>query len=375
MTYLYNTLHYYETKLRDRVSLKRKLVGSITDALKVVRPVGWALSQEIMEKYLSGLPQDETPWRPGIDYYHKLVGRLVSSMDPTCNAFPRMDWRFNEFPNESAHCLYVTCVELMTIPDMPSAIGEMLIEVILQGHSHIPSEKLPDWINAVGLLLSNLPEAFWAGLHNKLEQTLLSPALKSWSLPFNPTQVFDFTEVHNLKTDPGLSYLLSIAHATWHHSGFNQLCGILDLVREKLTKLVETEEQMLYIFHLVGPFLQRLHADRFMRILFELTVQLYEILLRADRCTPHMKYMDAVCDLLYHIKYQFTGDSVKSDVERIVRQLRNPLQIRLRFIASVQLKQEDMASMKTGPVPTQMSAQVKMQPKTEPDPTMVKQEF
>ena len=42
----------------------------------------------------------------------------------------------------------------------------------------------------------------------------------------------------------------------------SQLCGILDLVRDKLVKLVKTEEQMLFVFHLVGPFLQRLHADR-----------------------------------------------------------------------------------------------------------------
>merc|ERR1712113_423180 len=148
----------------------------------------------------------------------------------------------------------------------------------------------------------------------------------------------------------------------------NQLCGILDLVRDKLVKLVETEEQMLFIFHLVGPFLQRLHSDRFMRILFELTVQLYEILLRVDRCVPQMKYMDAVCDLLYRIKYQFTGDSVKGDVERIVRQLRNPLQIRLRFIAQVQLKVEDMVSMsamKPGQGQQQVGGQSKVAPKEE----------
>ena len=34
--------------------------------------------------------------------------------------------------------------------------------------------------------------------------------------------------------------------------------------------------------------------------------------------------------------FQFTGDSVKGDAERIVRQLRTPLQLRLRFIAQVQ---------------------------------------
>ena len=287
MTYLYNTLHYYEVKLRDRAQLRRKLVASITDSLKVVRPAGWALTADITEKYLSCAAADteQLGWKPGIEYYHRLVCRLVAALDPTCNVFPRMDWRFNEFPNESSHCLYVTCVELMTLPEKPAAVGEMLIEVILQSHSHIGPAKLPDWINAAGLLLSNLPEAYWAGLHAKLEQALASPSLAQWSHPATPTQVFDFTEVHNLKTEPGLAYLLAVAHASWHHSGFNQLCGILELVRDKLVKLVETEEQMLFVFHLVGPFLQRLHSDRFMRVLFELTVQLYEVPLVTMGCS------------------------------------------------------------------------------------------
>merc|ERR1712130_750640 len=139
--------------------------------------------------------------------------------------------------------------------------------------------------------------------------------------------------------------MLAIAHATWHHSGFTQVCGILDLVRDRLIKLVETEEQMLFIFHLVGPFLQRLHSDRFMRVLFELTVQLYEVLLRVDRRVAVMRHMDSVCDLLYHIKYQFTGDSVKQDAERVVRQLKPALQLRLRFIAQVQIKQEELLGL------------------------------
>jgi len=340
MTYLYNTLHYYEARLRDRSPLKKKIVASITDALKEVRPAGWALTQEMTDKYLSIEGPDEPLWRPGTEYFFKLVGRLVAALDPSSNVFPRMDWRFNEFPNEGSHCLYVTCVELMSIPDKPASIGEKLIDVVLQTHSHIPPDKLPEWINAVGLLVSNLPEAFWAGLHNKLESYLDCAPLANWTLGYTPAQVFNFQEVHDLKTDTSLAYMLAIAHATWHHSGFTQICGILDLVRDRLIKLVETEEQMLFIFHLVGPFLQRLHSDRFMRVLFELTVQLYEILLRVDRSVTHMKYMDAVCDLLYHIKYQFTGDSVKADAERIVRQLKNPLQLRLRFIAQVQLKQE-----------------------------------
>ena len=250
MTYLYNTLHYYEIKLRERPALRKKIVSSITDALKVVRPPGWALSQEMTEKYL--VPAgEEVSWKPGVDYYHRLVSRMVSALHPTSNIFPRMDWRFKEFPNEGTHCLYVTCVELMTLPEKPGVVGEQLIDVILQGHSHIPPDQLPDWINALGLLLSNLPESYWGGLHTKIEEALLSSDLAAFSRSCEPGQLLDFTEIHNIQTSTGLAYILAITHAVWHHSGFNQLCGILDLVRDRLVKLVETEEQMLFIFHLV----------------------------------------------------------------------------------------------------------------------------
>ena len=132
----------------------------------------------------------------------------------------------------------------------------------------------------------------------RLCQTVSQVPLSNWNLPHTPTQVFatfsenlkteispvqvfDFQAVHSLKTDCELSYLLATAHATWHHSGFtqvgtavcqkhddltaiykSQICGLLDLVRDRLVPLIETEEQMLFVFHLVGPFLQRLHADR-----------------------------------------------------------------------------------------------------------------
>ena len=216
----------------------------------MVRPVGWGLTQEMTEKYL--LTGGEDPgWKPGLDYYHRLVARMVAALDPTSNVFPRMDWRFKEFPNEGTHCLYVTCVELMTLPDKPSLVGEQLIDVILEGHSHIPPDKLPDWINSLGLILSNLPESYWVGLHSKIEAALLSPELANFSWSCEPGQLLDFTEIHNMQTSPGLAHLLAVVHSTWHHSGFNQLCAILDLLRDKLVKMVQTEEQMLFIFHMV----------------------------------------------------------------------------------------------------------------------------
>ena len=67
---------------------------------------------------------------PHITFEFRLVQRSVSSLDPASSAFPRMDWRFSEFPNCGAHALYVTCVELMTVPEQPAVIGERLLEVV-----------------------------------------------------------------------------------------------------------------------------------------------------------------------------------------------------------------------------------------------------
>ena len=100
-------------------------------ALKDVRPPGWCLT----EQYNEYLMTEGTDWRPettdhskisepGLEYYIQLVGRFARTLsgshckgtDTGSATFPFMDWRFNEFPNEGAHALYVTCVEIMGLP-------------------------------------------------------------------------------------------------------------------------------------------------------------------------------------------------------------------------------------------------------------------
>ena len=53
---------------------------------------------------------------------------------------------------------------------------------------------------------------------------------------------------------------------------------------------------------------------------------------------------DAICDVLYHSKYMFTGDSIKPDVEGIIRKLRPDLQRRLRFITHLNLSTIQVSS-------------------------------
>lgn len=69
-------------------------------------------------------------------------------------------------------------------------------------------------------------------------------------------------------------------------------------MKEKAKALIKTEEQFLFLCHLVGPFLQRLNAER-PRCVLELTIELYELLEQVDKAVPQLKYMDPICDLLY----------------------------------------------------------------------------
>lgn len=69
-------------------------------------------------------------------------------------------------------------------------------------------------------------------------------------------------------------------------------------IKEKLQPVVNSEEQLIYACHLIGPTLARFNAER-PRCIVDLAVSLYEMLEQVDRTQAHLKYMDPVCDLLY----------------------------------------------------------------------------
>jgi len=117
------------------------------------------------------------------------------------------------------------------------------------------------------------------------------------------------------------------------------------LVTEGLLPIVKNEIQFLYVCHMIGPFLQRFNGEK-PQMVCRLTVALYDLLSSVDRETPgeeELFYMDIFCDLLYHIKYMYTGDIVKNEVETKIRNLqRAALRLRLRFITHLSL--EDIAT-------------------------------
>ena len=333
ITYLYNTLHFYELKLKDRPAVKRKLVGSIIGAFKDVRRSNWAIS-ESYQAFILRSPED-TDWTPDLDYYIKLMNRLVDTLSGK-PVFPHMDWRFSEFPNASAHALHVTCIELMALPVAAPFVASQLLDVCLVGHKIIPRHAIESWMNAVGLVLTALPDSYWSVLLDRILEVMESPSLaETGSLP-DPFKVMDFKGSHSRMNEVQIGYMIGLTHAVWHHASVGQVSLLTTFLKERVKPKLETEEQFIFVCHLLAPFLQRFYVER-TRIVMDVTIELYELLGIIDQKCERLRFIDSICDLLYHIKYMFTGDSVKNEVETIIRNLRAPLQLRLRFITHLNI--------------------------------------
>lgn len=115
-------------------------------------------------------------------------------------------------------------------------------------------------------------------------------------------------------------------------------------MKEKLKPIIRTEYQLIYLHHIVSPFLQRLYQEHPNDVL-EITKLYYELLEIVDKNNgpQPLQYMDPICDLLYHIKYMFVGDVMKNDLEVIIRRLRPVLQMRLRFITRLNMEEIEKA--------------------------------
>ncbi|XP_050057825.1 mediator of RNA polymerase II transcription subunit 23-like [Aphis gossypii] len=352
VTYLYNTLHYYESKLRDRPSLKRKLVYAVLGSLCETRGC-WTLS-EAYQRYNIQTPTSTnansmgtstdvtvTPavapiWVPDLEYYVMLVKRITDTMNGNVK-FPNIDWRFNEFPNPAVYALYMTCAELMALPLTPASVANSLLDVVMQRYTEIPSHEIHCWINSIGLIMSSMPEPFWVTLQDRIMQMMQSPGLATWKYAHTPFQLFNFDLAHSCMLDNRFIYMLALAHATWHHAGVGHIASIPPFVKEKLGPSVYSEEQFIFLCHLVAPFLSRYNLDKPSPSIVDITVELFNALERMDKHVQTLRYMDPICDLLYHIKYQYVGNLMKTEVEEIVYRLRLPLQKKLRFITQLSL--------------------------------------
>ncbi|EDV23067.1 uncharacterized protein TRIADDRAFT_28077, partial [Trichoplax adhaerens] len=348
ITYLYDTLHYYEKHLINYPQIKKKLVGTITGNFhKYTIQFLLLYLSDGFQSYLSHVEEpDREPWKPTKTYYQDLVRRLINDilLNPTLSI--DCDWRFNEFANAASHFLYTSCVELLALPVTGQDVGRALFDLAPLNESFEARSSIMSWINAVALILVSLPETYWNVVYEKVLEILKTATPTNSgkrkfhsafvdNFTYNQTK-YNFLHHHRFMSESYPSYVLAMAHAIWHHSSIGQLTLMLRFLKDKVKPIIQTEEQFILVCHLVGPFLPRFHLER-TRSLLKVVVDLYEMLLIVDQTSPTMNYVDTICDFFYHIKYMFVGDSLKEEVDKIIPKLSSPLRLRLRFMTTQQV--------------------------------------
>lgn len=337
LTYLYNTLHYYHAQLPH--PLKRKLTSTIVNAHNEIKPAKWCLSDafsQYLQKHASAASNQQVEeWAPTQDYYRKLIGRLVQALQNKAS-FYYADWRFNEFPNLKAHAIHVTAIELMASPLAPDVVGNALIDLALTSHVNQDRATISHWMNAIGLVMTALPQTYNQVTNNKILEFMRSPLLTNPSYTKDILHLLNFSDSYEMMYESQISYLVALTHAIWHHSSTGQVFYLRPFWSVEIKKAVETESQFLLVCCLIGPFLPRFDRSR---VVMDVVVDLYEMLGKVDAAYD-IQHLDTICDFFYHIKYMFTGDSVKNEIERCIRNFRPKLQYCLRCITSLNINND-----------------------------------
>ncbi|XP_053964046.1 mediator of RNA polymerase II transcription subunit 23 [Anastrepha ludens] len=360
ITYLYNTLHFYERILRERPSLKKKLVSAITGAFCDIRPPNWCVS----EPYKIFMQNQELLWNPELNYYINLVRRLSDTITGK-NLFFNTDWRFNEFPNAPAHALYVTCVELLSLPIAPSIVANNVVDVIVKGYSLIPQKEIHNYINAVGIILAALPETHWSVIYDRLQDALNAPKMVKWNYRFSAFELFNFKTVCESMIEKNYVLILAVAHSIFHHMGGFKLASMTKYIADKLKPCVRTEQQLVFLCHVFGPFLQRIDLEK-PNTVAGIAIMIYEMLDVVDKAhgPAPLEYIDTICDFLYHIKYIHVGNVIKNESEVIIKRLRPALQLRLRFITRLNIEDINTEKNLNMPIAQQQQQQQQQQHQT-----------
>lgn len=182
----------------------------------------------------------------------------------------------------------------------------------------------------MGLIFTALPVSYSEPLFSRVADILDQDEL------LQSVDIFrdlDFETNCQVVAEKSFCKLLTLLHSVCHHATTGYLLWVPQFLRVQVKPKVRTETQFLFVCHLIGPFMQRWHAEKVKHIM-DVATDIYEMLLAVDRSSlEELEHENVIVDLLYHMKYMFVGDGIKPETDRIIGQLRPSLQLKLRFIS------------------------------------------
>uniref|UniRef100_A0A915BTY7 Mediator of RNA polymerase II transcription subunit 23 n=3 Tax=Parascaris univalens TaxID=6257 RepID=A0A915BTY7_PARUN len=240
--------------------------------------------------------------------------------------FVYRDWRFAELP-PAGQALTGACIELLASPHAPAVTARALIDLVFIRPLHQPYAT----INTVALILTALPSSFQHVFYDHIVSVLDSEALTQG----DPSICFESLESECfLLTENQLLTNLALGHAYLQHCNTSSLAALPEFVRDQLAPKLVTEAQLIFVLRLVVPILQRFYdAKERSKQIQDLAVDVYKMTVKVNERVGVLKYEDAICDLLYHMKYMYVGDFVKNEAEQAIQRLSPSMRVKLKYIS------------------------------------------
>lgn len=100
----------------------------------------------------------------------------------TLSTLPVSNWWGNYESLNSLHN-YFLIHKMFSLPVGPQGVANNLIDVVLKGYTVIPQDQIHSWINAIGIIMSTLPEAYWRWViwcYHQFLLVFLNHNLENW---------------------------------------------------------------------------------------------------------------------------------------------------------------------------------------------------
>ena len=317
ITFLHNTLHYYEQSLAQRDSERKSLIRAVLQHR--------ALSKEFTD-YM-GEDNEGMKWSP--NYYSDMLTKLTACINGTISAeLQGIDWRFNEFSNPACFLLHLTAIELMALPvpaygqrllttldisQHKAKIGSELIEVVLASKA-----SLAEWSNTLALLFSALPCSFSAAMFSKIGEVLA-----------DSSNYGDNNKVDNVQWNYKAQSVLVLAHSFFQHSKLDKMSLLPDFLQQHIPSLT-TEGQVVYLLKLISPFMHHMVSERSPAVqptLRGMYQAIFNLLSEVGTSNP-----DLFVDFMYFCKYIFVGDEMRPVIEQHLKGLPADIASKMKFL-------------------------------------------
>ena len=289
-------------------------------------------------------------WRPESNYFARLFERLCKAMYDPHHEFRKETVGTSEFKCRVTEILIVTIVELLVLPGDINGIFSRLIEQTIT----FPSYKISQKINVLTLLLIHLPRPFKKLFYDMIINNLNAEPKYTPKIAEYSDQIFNFeisanSSNSNFKKDPKIAQMqkdhsmrsitLALAHCFFTHCNMVELAQLPNFLEKSVLPRINDESQFLYLCHLIGPSLLRIHTDReqtskqLLQIFYEIlqkSVEKYVKDPKNNKIDINNVYL--IADILYYFKYRIIGQLIDDTIKKVFQNLPFELQEQLKHM-------------------------------------------